>query len=234
MEAASIVLREGNAVLFLILTIALTALASVVSLKAWRRRFESDLKAAVLYFASFFLLAFAAPLVWILLRSSPTPASLGLQIGQWRLGLILAAIGVPFAAGVHFMGRKAMGSFYPFSKKAVTRLDTFILYEAAYLLLYYVSWEFTFRGVILFSLLSLLPQTVTGALIAILIQTAISTVFHIGHPDSEIWASLVAGVVFGLIAMATGSILYTVMIHATIGMFEDGMAYRRGVTAAAS
>lgn len=220
-------LQDGRAVLFLILTAGLTLLASVLGLRAWRKRCAGDLAAALSYFASFFILCFAAPLGWLLIRGEPAPASLGLAFGNWRAGLILVLIGVPVAVVAHFTGRKSMGDFYPFSRQAMTSPASFLGYETAYFFLYYVSWEFAFRGVILFSLASLLPQTVAGAFIAILVQTALSTVFHIGHPDSEIGAALLAGVAFGIVALSTGSILYTLAIHATIGMFEDVMAYVR-------
>ena len=227
LEIAAQVLKDTYAVLFIILTAAFTLLASVFSFKAWRKRCAGDLAAALAYFGCFFLLAFAAPLAWMRVRGSPSPASVGLALGNWRAGLILVLIGIPVAVLSHFTGRKSMGDFYPFSKQAMSRPAVFLGYEAAYLILYYVSWEFAFRGVMLFSLAALLPQTLAGAFIAILAQTALSTVFHIGHPDSEISAALLAGVAFGIIALSTGSILYSIVIHAMIGIFEDSMAYAR-------
>ncbi len=222
-----LVLQDSHAVLFLILAAGLTLLASVLSLRAWRKRCAGDLAAALSYFASFFLLCFAAPLAWLLIKGEPAPASLGLALGNWRAGLILVLIGAPVAVLAHFTGRKSMGDFYPFSKQAMASPVSFLGYETAYLLLYYVAWEFAFRGVILFSLASLLPQTIAGAFIAIMVQTALSTVFHIGHPDSEIGAALLAGVAFGIVVLSTGSILSTIAIHAMIGIFEDVMAYTR-------
>jgi membrane protease YdiL (CAAX protease family) len=222
---------DPYAVLFCILGLSFMLLSSVLSVRSLKKIGGGDLPAAIGYFTSFFLLVFAAPIAYLLAAGSAglTPSSFGLRIGDWRLGGILVLIGIPFSAVVHFVGSKnpTMRNFYPFSKDATKSLGSFIAYEAAYLLLYYVAWEFAFRGIMLFSLVSLLPRSPGGVAVAIMAQTALSTVFHIGHPNSEIAAALVAGIAFGIIALATGSILYTIAIHAMIGIFEDTMAYRR-------
>jgi membrane protease YdiL (CAAX protease family) len=59
------------------------------------------------------------------------------------------------------------------------------------------------------------------------LQTIISTIYHFGHPDSEIWAACGAGFIFGLVAWFSGSILYSVFMHALVGIGNDTFLYLR-------
>jgi membrane protease YdiL (CAAX protease family) len=66
-----------------------------------------------------------------------------------------------------------------------------------------------------------------GIIFAIMIQAIIATVYHLGHPNMEILGALVGSVIFGMIAYATHSILYTVFLHALIGILVDTINYFR-------
>ncbi len=115
---------------------------------------------------------------------------------------------------------------YPFAKAACAGARTFAGYELTYLFLYYLPWESVFRGVLF---LPLIP--IVGLIPALAVQTAISTLLHIGHPDAEVYAAAGAGLVFGLIAYATGSFLYTFILHAATGIATDTFLFlgrRRG------
>ena len=105
--------------------------------------------------------------------------------------------------------------------------DASRLYELAYVALYYLAWEFAFRGVVLFGLLAFLPHTVPGIAVAIMVQTFLSTIYHIGHPHSEVLGAFVLGLAAGTMAVITGSILYGLLCHALIGVLNDCLAYRR-------
>ena len=116
---------------------------------------------------------------------------------------------------------------YPFSKKACQNPRKLFFYELSYLIFYYTSWEFTFRGVFLFSLIEMMGDNPSGVMAAILIQSIVATVFHLGHPHIEIIGALIGSFIFGVIAYATGSILYTVFLHASIGILNDVFIYCR-------
>ena len=62
---------------------------------------------------------------------------------------------------------------------------------------------------------------------AILVQTFLSTIYHIGHPDSEVVGAFLLGLVAGSAAVVTGSILYGLFAHAVVGVLNDYLAYRR-------
>jgi membrane protease YdiL (CAAX protease family) len=115
-----------------------------------------------------------------------------------------------------------MQKMYPFAKAAGGSVRIFVGYELSYLFLYYLPWEFVFRGVLF---LPLVPAV--GLVPALAIQTVISTLLHIGHPDTEIFAAAGAGLVFGAIAYATGSFLYTFILHAATGIATDTFLFLR-------
>lgn len=194
------------------------------------RRFlrrTDDLRAFLSYFAALFCLFVAIPGLIIVLLS-PEPLlflkKAGLTLGNSGRGWLIAAAGAPLAVLSGFVGSRdaRLRRFYPFSKTACRGLGTFVAYEAAYVFLYYVSWEFFYRGILFFPLIPIL-----GLAPALAIQTIVSTLHHAGHPPSEIFASLAAGVIFGLIAYFTGSFLYTLCLHALTGVSTDTFIYLR-------
>ena len=224
----SVLVSNPYASLFAVLCVSFMLLSSFLSMKNWKRRFRDDFTAVMAYFLCLFLLFLAVPLVIIVLNRM-APASFGMGIGNWRLGIVLGCAGLVLTLAGLFSGWRdpGMQEFYPFSKAAMQSPGRFVLYESAYVVLYYLAWELTFRGVLLFGLLALLPPTLTGALAAILLQTIVSTVFHIGHPDSEILGAFIFGLLSGLVTAATGSFLYALVLHASAGILNDTVMYRR-------
>jgi hypothetical protein len=226
----SVLMSNPYASLFSVLCLSFLLLSSFLSMRNWKRRCADDFNGVMVYFLCFFVLLLAIPLVVILLYRM-APASFGIGIGNWRLGIALGLAGLVLTlAGLAGGWRDpAMQQYYPFSKEAMKSPGRFVLYESAYVVLYYLAWEFTFRGVMLFGLLVLLPPTLPGVLIAVVVQTAVSTVFHMGHPDSEILGAFIFGVFAGLVTAATGSFLYALVLHASVGILNDSVMYRRSV-----
>jgi membrane protease YdiL (CAAX protease family) len=212
--------------LYAALALAFTLLLTVFSRRQLSVR-RDEYRATLLYFGFFFLLLFALPAAAILIINKAgmeVLGDIGLRFGRWKLGLALAAAAVPLAlAGALVGGRdKGLSEFYPFAPSACRGGKRLVLYETAYLILYYLPWEFVFRGLLFFPLAG-----AVGLLPALAIQTMLSTLYHIGHPDTEIAASLAAGFLFGLIAYHTQSVLYTTAIHAMFGIATDLASCRR-------
>ncbi|MBN2408613.1 MAG: CPBP family intramembrane metalloprotease [Candidatus Aminicenantes bacterium] len=186
-----------------------------------------DLRSFLSYFGVFFCLFLVIPCL-IIVFFFPEPLLFlrksGLTLGNAGRGLWIAVGGAPIAVLSGFVGSRdeRLRRFYPFSKVACRSLRTFIAFETAYVFLYYVSWEFFYRGILFFPLIPVL-----GLVPALALQTLVSTLHHAGHPPSEIFASLAAGVVFGLIAYFTGSFLYTIFLHALTGVSTDTFIYLR-------
>ena len=216
------------ALVYLELILALTLLTTGLHFRALRKT-RDELAAVLRYFLAFFILLLIVPCFLIFLTSSgpwAALASFGWTFGRAGRGFALAAIGLPLAILAGSIGSRdpEMTKMYPFAKAACADARTFAGYELAYLFLYYLPWEFVFRGVLF---LPLVPAV--GLIPALAIQTAISTLLHIGHPDTEIFAAAGAGLVFGAIAYATGSFLYTFILHAATGIATDTFLFlRRG------
>jgi membrane protease YdiL (CAAX protease family) len=205
------------------------AFALLFSFFHYRRLVQKwdDLRAFLAYFAAVFCLFLVIPILIIFLFSPDALLFLkeaGLSLGNWRRGLLIAAVGAPLAVLSGFIGSRdaELGRFYPFSKTACRNPRSFIAFEAAYLLLYYVAWEFLYRGILFFPMIPAI-----GLIPALALQTIISTLHHAGHPQSEIFASLAGGFVFGLVAYFAGSFIYTIFLHALTGISTDTFIYFR-------
>jgi len=169
-------------------------------------------------FLTCFLLMLVVPALIMKVGFKESLAELGLSWGDWKLGLKSVAILFPLIALLLILPTSRQADFqseYPLYREAGATLSLFIAYEASYGL-YYLGWEFFFRGYMLFGLRKHL-----GAVNAILVQTIPSTLMHIGKPDGEIFASILAGVVFGIIALRTRSIIYVFLLHWLIGTLLD-------------
>ncbi len=156
--------------------------------------------------------------------------SLGFAPGRVGRGLLIAGCGAPLAVLAGYVGSRTRGlrRFYPFSKKACRSDRTFLAYETAFLCLYYVPWEFLYRGLLFFPLVP-----AVGLVPALSFQTIVSTLYHLEHPVTEIFAALGAGFLFGGIAYVTHSFFYTIFLHALVGMSTDFFIYRRDYRGAA-
>ena len=93
-------------------------------------------------------------------------------------------------------------------------------------ILYYIGWEFLFRGLGLFSL----TKGGINPLSAILITTLISALIHtsiagFGKPMIETLSAIFAGGIFGYITYKTKSIYYSLYMHALVGIFTDVFIY---------
>lgn len=221
-----------NSLLFLVYAIGFTLVSSFSHYRSLLKKHADDFKAFIRYFIYFFILLFAIPFVFILLfftQPLETLKSLGLQFGNSKLGMLIILIGIPITALVVYISTKnpAIKKQYPFSKRACENSKKFVLYEVSYLIFYYITWEFTFRGVLLFTLIEWGGENATGIIFAILIQAIIATVYHLGHPNLEILGALLGSVIFGIIAYSTKSILYTIFLHALIGILNDTVIYLR-------
>lgn len=199
------------------------------------------------YWARFtlsFLLLGAAPAA-LALAFREKPAELGLSLKAPLLRKPWFWLLVPVAVGAGAAGALSpdLGSFYPYSRDLIARvreagLGPFIGHYAAYFLLYYVPWEFFFRGFLLFPFALAAERSLkagdqsgdraTVLAAAVLFQTIPSTLLHFGHPLSELLGAVAGGIVFGLLAWRTRSILPGLILHAAMGLGTDGFIVLKG------
>jgi hypothetical protein len=214
------------ALVYLELALGLTLLATVLHFRSLKRT-RDELPAVRLYFLAFFGLALALPCLIVILasgRPADVLASFGWTFGRSGLGVALTLAGLPVAVLAGFLGSHdpALRKMYPFAKSACADARTFAVYELSYFALYYLPWESVFRGALF---LPLVPAI--GLVPALAVQTVISTLLHIGHPDSEVFAAAGAGLVFGLVAYVTGSFVYPLVLHAATGISTDTFLFLR-------
>jgi CAAX amino terminal protease family. len=191
---------------------------------------------------SFLLLGLAPALLAMILKMKP--AELGLSFRTQILGKAWYWALVPVCVGIGAIGATdsgGMGSFYPYSHDLIGRvkeagIGPFFGHYAAYFFLYYLPWEFFFRGFLLFPFViaaerALGPEieddesrkAARKALLAavVLFQTIPSTMLHFGHPVSELASAVAAGLIFGILAWKTRSIFPGLFLHAAMGLGTD-------------
>jgi membrane protease YdiL (CAAX protease family) len=175
---------------------------------------------AVIYqFSAAFVLFLIVPVGALKLLTRESLRELGLGLGDWRFGVIwVIPLGLVIMA-VSAMVASVQPDFqatYPMAKSAVTSTERLVVYELAYGLLYYLAYEAFFRGFVQRGLAKHI-----GDHPAILVQTAMTTLLHIGKPLNEIWSALAAGFIFGVIVVRTRSIWPLFVIHWALGVMTD-------------
>jgi membrane protease YdiL (CAAX protease family) len=180
--------------------------------------FKNCLPAHIYFFLCSVLLLILIPFILIKFVLKEKITDYGLKRGDFKFGMTSFLILFPLIALVMLLPSSRMPQFkseYPLFALAGKTLSLVLLYELMYGL-YYISWEFFFRGYLLFGL-----KDVFGEWNAILIQTLPSVLMHIGKPDGEILASIAAGILFGKLALRGKSIYYVFLLHWFIGMAMD-------------
>jgi len=181
------------------------------------QRWNADFYYTIYEYMAAFLLMFLIPFLAIKYGFKARLKDLGFRVGDARFGMRFVLIAAPLFLLSAYLGSAdpVMQAEYPLAKSIMQHAPLFIIIEIFYLI-YYVSWEFLFRGFMIFGL-----EKRLGAAVAILIQTIPSAIVHIGKPVSESFAAIFAGILFGFLAYRTRSILYPLILHAVIGIGTD-------------
>ena len=171
------------------------------------------------HFLATFILLFLSPLIIVKLVFKEKLKDYGLSLGDKKYGFRFTVIAIPLiVTPIIFLGSRMpeIRAVYPLSKLVQDNVSVFLVYEFSYILLYYVGWEFFFRGYMLFGL-----REKFGDTYAILLQLIPYCLLHFNKPESEFVGSIVLGIVLGYLALRTRSILYPFIIHSYIGFFTD-------------
>ena len=181
----------------------------------------SESSAAAYMFVTAGLLLGILPLLVVRLIFHEPLQSFGLGLGRWREGLILAGVLFVVIAPTLLLPSSQtaeMRAFYPFDKGAGGSPFAFLRLELLRGVFFYTAWEFFFRGFMLFGL-----RPCLGDWLAVCVQTIPSCLWHIGLPTGEIFASIAAGILFGVLALKTKSIWWVCLLHFLIGFGTDGL-----------
>jgi membrane protease YdiL (CAAX protease family) len=145
----------------------------------------------------------------------------GLQTGDWKLGFRLTAIAFPLICILLLfpsIWNPEIRQFYPMAPELTGTASGFASLEIPRALFFYTAWEFFFRGFLLFGL-----RPILGDWLAICVQVIPSTLWHIGLPSGELFAAIAGGILFGIMAIRTRSIVWPIILHALIGISLDLM-----------
>lgn len=140
----------------------------------------------------------------------------GLGAGDAGAGVPFLALGIAIAIGVAYASRTSpeLAAVYPLGDPSL-EWRSWIPHVVGYGL-YYLGFEYFFRG---FLLLGLAPRL--GPSAANLMQAGIVTMAHLGKPDIELAAAFPASLLFGWLTLRTGSIWYALGIHWAVGVALD-------------
>jgi membrane protease YdiL (CAAX protease family) len=191
------------------------------SIEFARRMFTSvsGFDAALFMFGSAFVLMILIPLGVVVFGFREPLKSYGFTLGDWKTGLFLILVVFPIVALALLYPASHTGemrAFYPFDKGAGDSLVAFLRLQLTRTALFYTAWEFFFRWFMLFGL-----RKYVGDWLAICIQTIPSCLWHIGMPTGEIFSSIAAGILFGVLAIRTRSIFWPFLLHCLIGIGLD-------------
>lgn len=197
---------------------------------SWGKRVtqnRSDLKAAVVLISSTLLLMAShyhtlfgdatlsslvlfclIPLGIVVLIFREDPRRYGLRVGNWKKGALFSIAGILLMAVViaALSRLEEFSSYYrlsAFEERDLKEMMEFALRLGVYMF----SWEFIFRGFMLFGL-----KDRFGSL-AIWIQAIPFAIMHLGKPELETLSTIFGGAAFGYIDLESRSVLPSVVIH---------------------
>jgi len=185
--------------------------------KGFQGHWNQDFYSAIYEYLTAFLLMFWVPFFVVKMVFKKKIREFGFKKGDAKYGFRFVAIALPVLLWAAYVGSSglAMQAEYPLAKSTMGHVLLFLAVEMFYLI-YYFSWEFLFRGFMLFGL-----EKKYGAFTAILIQTIPSAIVHIGKPASESFGAVFAGLAFGYLAIRTRSFFYPLILHAIVGIGTD-------------
>lgn len=165
------------------------------------------------------VLFFIIPIVLIKKGLKDSLSTFGLGIGDWKFGLTATAIAfvvMPFLvynSSLNEQHRLFYANEFPL--QLATSSALYFVYWAITYLPHYLGWEFFFRGYIGFGM-----KKQYGAFMAIMLQTLLTTLMHIGKPEGETWGAAVGGIYLGLLTYRSNSIWYAVIFHWYLGLLN--------------
>ncbi|MHA1799397.1 MAG: CPBP family glutamic-type intramembrane protease [Candidatus Helarchaeota archaeon] len=168
-----------------------------------------------------FLLFFVIPLLILKYYFKEKIEDYGMQLGDKKFNAIWTIIGAALLPLIFFVSNSPdIMNEYPLTRLVLLNGGLFISFSVIYFV-YYLGYEFFFRGYLQFGL----KEDDTGKLGIILIltvQTTITTLFHIGKPLMEIIPAAIIGPIFGYLTLKGKSIIWPVLIfHYALGVLTN-------------
>ncbi len=175
------------------------------------------------WFSSEFVIYFILPVLLIVLVHRRPLRSFGLGAGDWRFGLKVSAIFYLLMLPILWVvsDLQMFQQVYPHAASVRNDWSLLLIYEAVFLL-YFIGWEFVWRGYVVFGLA---PHT--GAAVAVFVQMIPFVILHYGKPLPETIGSIVAAIALGALSLRARSFWYAVLIHWSVMLTIDLLATLR-------
>ena len=185
-----------------------------------REIIEEELLAYIYWFLLDIILFFLIPLYIIKLFFRDNLKSFGITLGKKKLGIFYSIISILIFIPVIYLvfNSENYSKYFPLMQSAKEDLFIFIIYEC-FFILFIFSWEFIFRGFVLFGL-----ENKFG-FYAVFIQMIPFVLLHTGKPFLETFASIFGAIFLGYLALRTRSVVYGFLIHASILVLLDILAF---------
>ncbi len=182
-----------------------------------------DLYQYLFWFGSEFILYFVLLIPVILIIHRRPLRDFGLSTGDWRFGLRVSLLFFAIMLPILWVASSTpeFQQVYPHSQIVRNDWTLFLIYEAAFIL-YFIGWEFVWRGYMLFGLL---PHT--GATVAVLAQMIPFVILHYGKPMPETFGAIAAAIALGALSVRSRSFWYAVLIHWSVMFTIDFLATMR-------
>lgn len=187
-----------------------------LSASVWRRMVASD-EAAILArrVSGGALLGLGSSA--LLAATGADLATSGLGLGDVRRALAQAAIGAAVLVPALYVLARAgrLGPEYPEIRRAP------LAYGALAWTAYLIGYEALFRGLLVFP-----PAHRFGPWPALAIQTALYAYAHLPKHAGETAATLAIGLIFGWMALETGTILTPLLVHIAVAVSAESFTRR--------
>ncbi|MEQ9617878.1 MAG: CPBP family intramembrane glutamic endopeptidase [Deltaproteobacteria bacterium] len=154
------------------------------------------------------LIYFAAlPIATILIVLRKNPLNFGLRIGNVRLWSAYALIFLLIAIPILYLASDVSSV-----QRYYTKRHTEFAWYAVQMAVYFLGWEFLFRGFMLFGLKDKFREG------SILIQMIPFALLHIGKPEIETISTILSGIVWGYICYRGNSFWPAYIMHLVINV----------------
>ncbi len=173
---------------------------------------------AIYMFLCAFLILGLIPALIVKLLWKERLRDYGVQLGNWRLALGSLAVMAPLWLVSTYIGsrQEPVLNWYPMNPSAGTSAGMFLLHACTYAV-FYLGFEFHFRGYVQFGLRESVGQTN-----AILIGVLMTVLIHLGKPiPSEAFGALFAGLLWGVLDFRAKSLLPGLLQHFFLGLTLD-------------
>ena len=142
------------------------------------------------------------------------PWDYGIRIGRWKLAIILTTATLAIFSLIVY-GASKIPEVYAYYHKHSINWPSYILGRT----LYMFSWEFIFRGYMLFGLERSIGKS------AIFVQAIPFVLLHFGATGLETLVTIPEGFVLGYLAYKTRSFLPCFAVHIGIDILMDVLTY---------